>query len=86
MVYKIMIMFLLNVLLYFKDGSQKRFIFLFDDNTIEITEDDIFDKLFLFISKSKMKKLLYIACESPQENIINIKKYPTYIDSFDFNK
>jgi len=77
-----MIMFLLNVLLSFNDCSQNRFTFLFEDDIIEITQDDIFDKVFLFISKSKLKILLSISCESAQENIINMIKYPTYIESF----
>jgi hypothetical protein len=75
-------MFLLNVLLKFNDGSQNRFTFLFEDDMKEITDDDIFDKIFLFISKSKLRILLSISCESAQENIINTIKYPTYIESF----
>jgi hypothetical protein len=79
-------MFLLNVLLDFNDGSQKPLTFFFEDDIIEITEDDVFDKIFLFVSKAKLRLLLSISCESAQENIINTKKYPTYIDSFEFNK
>jgi hypothetical protein len=78
-------MFLLNVLLLFNDGSQKPLTFFFDDDIIEITKDDIFDKIFLFISKSKLKKLLDISCKSAQENMINTIKYPTHIDLFEFN-
>jgi hypothetical protein len=51
-------MFLLNVLLKFNDGSQKPLTFLFEDDVIEITEEDIFDKVFLFISKYKLRTLL----------------------------
>jgi hypothetical protein len=79
-------MFLLNVLLHFNDGSRKPLTFFFDDDIIEITEDDVFDKIFLFISKYQWRTILSISCESAQENIINTKKYPTYIDSFEFNK
>ena len=80
-----MIMFLLNVLLYFKDGSQKPLTFFFDDDTIEITEEDVFDKIFLFISKYKLRTLLSISCESAEENRNSTIKFPTYINSFDFN-
>lgn len=79
-------MFLLNVLLYFKDGSQKLLTFFFDDDTIEITEEDVFDKIFLFISKYKWRTLVSITCESAEENRNNTIIFPTYIDSFDFNK
>ena len=79
-------MFLLNVLLYFKDGSQKPLTFFFDDHTIEITEEDVFDKIFLFISKYKLRTLVSITYESAQENRINTIIFPRYIDSFDFNK
>ena len=77
-------MFLLNVLLYFKDGSQKPFTFFFDDDIIEIMEEDVFDKLFLFISKYKLRTLLSILCESAQENRNNTITFPSYIDSFVF--
>jgi hypothetical protein len=80
-----MIMFLLNVLLYFKDGSQKQLTFFFDDDILQITEYDIFDKIFIFISKCKLKNLLSISCEGAEENRNNTIKFPTYIDSFDFN-
>jgi hypothetical protein len=76
-------MFLLNVFLYFTDGSQKTLTFIFDEDMIEITEDDILKKLFLFISKTKWRTLSYISCESAYENTNNIIKYPRYIDSFD---
>jgi hypothetical protein len=79
-----MIMFLLNVLLYFKDGSQKPLTLLFDDNIIEITREDVFDKIFLFISKYKLRTLVSIICESAQENRNNTITFPSYIDSFDF--
>lgn len=84
MVYKILIMFLLNVLLYFNDGSQKTLTFFFHDDTIEITTDDIFDKLFLFISKYKLRTLLSISCESAQENNMNTITFPTHINSFEY--
>lgn len=79
-----MTMFLLNVLLKFNDGSQNLFTFLFEDDIIEITEDDIFDNVFLFISKSKLKTLLSISCESAQENNINPIIFPSYINTFYF--
>jgi hypothetical protein len=78
-------MFLLNVLLDFKDGSQKQLTVFFENDTIEITEEDVFDKIFLFISKYNLSKLLSISCECAEENTIKTIKFPTYIDSFDFN-
>jgi len=78
-------MFLLNVLLYFNDGSQKPLTFFFDDDTIQITEEDIFDKIFLFVSKSRLRTLLSISCERAEENRNNTIEYPRHIDSFKFN-
>lgn len=73
-------MILLNVLLNFTDGSQKPFTFLFDDEVTEITNDDIFEKINLFISKFEWTTLQTITCEPSDESKNMTIKYPQYIE------